>query len=75
MVSGLTGNTATYPAPPAAPVDLGALVSAYTTANNASIAAQAATEDATGSKDDALEDLVDAISATPRIRLISMMTN
>jgi len=35
MVSGLTDNAAVYPAPPVTPLDLGALVSAYTTAKNA----------------------------------------
>lgn len=73
MVSGLTANAAIYPAPPVVPVDLTTLVSTYTTAKNAAIAAQAATEDATGSKDDALEDLVDAISAMRRTRSISMV--
>jgi len=66
MVSGLTANAAIYPAPPVAPLDLSALVSAYTTAKNAAIAAQAAAEDATGSKDDALEDLADAMKSDIR---------
>lgn len=57
MVSGLTANIAIYPAPPVVPLDLGTLVSAYTTAKNAAIAAQAAAEDATAGKDDSLEDL------------------
>ena len=35
------------------------LVNAYTTAKNAAVAAQAAAEDATAVKDDALEDLAD----------------
>jgi len=61
MVSGLTDNAAVYPAPPVAPLDLTALVTAYTTAKNAAIAAQAAAEDATATKDDALEDLADAM--------------
>ena len=61
MVSGLTANAAIYPAPPVAPVDLTALVSTYTTAKNAAIAAQAAAEDATTTKDEALDDLVDGM--------------
>jgi len=61
LASGLTANAAIYPAPPVVPLDLTALISAYTTAKNAAIAAQAAAEDATGSKDDALEDLADAM--------------
>jgi len=66
MVSGLAANAATYPAPPVVPVDLTALVSAYTTAKNAAIAAQAAAEDATTSKDEALDDLVDAMRSDIR---------
>ena len=53
MVSGLTANAATYPAPPVLPAALTTLVSAYTTAKNAAVAAIAAAEEATGSKDDA----------------------
>ena len=66
MVSGLTANAAVYPAPPVAPLALGTLVSAYTTAKNAAIAATAAAEDATASKDDALEDLADAMKSDIR---------
>ncbi|GAH86748.1 unnamed protein product [marine sediment metagenome] len=66
MASGLTDNAATYPAPPVAPADLTALVSVYTTAKNAAIAAQAAAEDATTSKDEALEDLADAMKSDIR---------
>lgn len=66
MVSGLTANAAVYPAPPVAPVDLGALVTAYTTAANAAIAARAAAEAATASKDDALEDLAEAMKSDIR---------
>jgi len=47
MVSGLTANAATYPAPPVLPAALTTLVSAYTTAKNAAIAAVAAAENAT----------------------------
>ena len=46
MVRGLTDNADTYPAPPVAPLDLSALISAYTTAKNDAIAAQAAAEEA-----------------------------
>lgn len=62
-VSGLTGAEGlpnVYPSPPVAPAELTALINAYTTARNAAIAAQAAAEDATTSKDEALEDLADA---------------
>jgi hypothetical protein len=47
MVSGLTANAALYPAPPVLPAALTTLVSAYTTAKNAAIAAVAAAENAT----------------------------
>jgi len=66
MVSGLTANAAVYPAPPVAPVDLTTLFSAYTTAKNAAIAAQAAAEDTTTSKDEALDDMVDAMRSDIR---------
>ena len=61
MESGLADNAAVYPAPPVAPADLTALISVYTTAKNAAIAAQAAAEQATADKDDVLEDLIDAM--------------
>jgi len=66
MESGLADNAAVYPAPPVAPADLTALISAYTTAKNAAIAAQAAAEDAITSKDEALDDLADAIKSDIR---------
>jgi len=66
MASGLTDNAVIYPAPPVAPLDLTALMNAYTTAKNAAIAAQAAAEDATTSKDEALDDLADAMKSDIR---------
>jgi len=66
MESGLADNAAIYPAPPVAPLDLSLLISAYTTAKNAAIAAQAAAEEATTSKDEALEDLADAMRSDLR---------
>ena len=66
MVSGLTANAAVYPAPPVAQVGLTTLFSAYTTSKNAAIAAQAAAEDATTTKDEALDDLVDAMKSNIR---------
>ena len=66
MVSGLTANAATYPAPPVLPAALTTLVSAYTTAKNTAIAAVAAAEAATASKDDALENLTDAMKSDIR---------
>jgi hypothetical protein len=66
MESGLADNAAVYPAPPVAPLDLSALISAYTAAKNAAIAAQAVAEDATTSKDEALDDLADAMKSDIR---------
>ena len=69
MVSGLTGTEGlpnVYPSPPVAPAELTALINAYTTARNAAIAAQAAAEEATTAKDEALEDLADAMKSDIR---------
>ncbi len=66
MVSGLTANAVLYPAPPVAVLDLTAAKTAYITALNAAIAAAAAAEAATTSKDDVLEDLVDAMKSDIR---------
>lgn len=69
MVSGLTGTEGlpnVYPSPPVAPAELTALINAYTTARNAAIAAQAAAEQATTAKDEALEDLADAMKSDIR---------
>ena len=44
--TGLLSNVAIYPAPPVIPADLAMLRSAYTSAKNAAIAAQAAAEQA-----------------------------
>ncbi len=66
MTSGLADNAAVYPAPPVVPVDLTSLISAYMSAKNDSIAAQAAAEEATADKDDALDDLADAMKSDIR---------
>jgi len=66
MVTGLTDNAATYPAPPVAPANLSALIGAFTSAKSAAVAAQAAAEEATSAKDDALEDLADAMKTDLR---------
>jgi len=66
MASGLTDNAVIYPAPPVAPLDLTALMNAYATAKNAAVATQAAAEEATTSKDEALEDLADAMKSDIR---------
>jgi len=66
MATGLTDNAAIYPAPPVAPLDLTGLITAYNTAKNVFIAAQAAAEEATGIKDEALDDLADAMKSDIR---------
>lgn len=66
MAGGLDDNAAVYPASPVLPADLTALISAYTVVKNDSIAAQAAAEEATADKDDALEDLVEVMKSDIR---------
>lgn len=66
MTSGLTDNAAVYPAPPVAPADLTAMISDYTNAKNVAIAAQAAAEEATADKDDALDSLAEAMKTDIR---------
>ncbi len=66
MLTGLNDNAAVYPAPPVLPANLGTLFSAYTVAKNAAIAAQAVAEQTTADKDEALEDMVDAMKSDIR---------
>jgi len=66
MEIGFLDNIAVYPAPPVDAPQLGVLKTAYTSAKNALIAAQAAAEQATADKDDALEDLVDGMKTDIR---------
>jgi len=66
MIMGLTSNAVLYPAPPVAVLDLTAAKTAYITALNAAIAAKAAAEAATTSKDDVLETLTDAMKSDIR---------
>jgi len=66
MASGLADNAAIYPATPVVPANSTSLISAYTTAKNDAIAAQAAAEDATTSKDEAMDDLADAMKSDIR---------
>jgi len=66
MISGLAGNAAVYSLPPIPVADLGSSFGSYMTAKNAAIAAQAAAEDATTTKDEALEDLADAMKSDIR---------
>ncbi len=66
MGAGLAANILIYPAPPVSPLDLGALLSAYSTAKIALVAAQAAAEEATTTKDDVLDLLVDGMKSDLR---------
>jgi len=66
MVTGLAANAAVYPAPPASVADLEAALSAYIDAKNTATAAQAAAEQATATKDEALQTLTDAMKADIR---------
>jgi len=59
MVTGLTANVAIYADPPITPAALTTKLTAYTTARNAAVAAQAAAEDTTATKDAALAALTD----------------
>jgi len=66
MVTGLNANAAVYPSPPVSVADLGSALSAFVTAKNASTAAQAAAEQTTATKDEALQTLVDDMKADLR---------
>ncbi len=66
MITGFTANAVLYPAPPVAVLDLTTAKTAYITALNAAIAAKAAAEAATTTKDDALENLTDAMKSDIR---------
>ncbi len=66
MITGLTSNAVLYPVPPVAVLDLTMAKAAYIMALNAAIAAAAAAEAATTSKDDALENLTDAMKTDIR---------
>lgn len=66
MEGGLTDNAAIYADPPMVPAVFATLIATYTIAKNAAIAAQAAAEEATTNKDDALENLTDAMKTDIR---------
>ena len=61
MAAGLAANVVTYPSPPVSLLDLNSAAGAYVVANTGAVAAQAAAELATGTKNDALAALVDAM--------------
>jgi hypothetical protein len=66
MGPGLAVNDAIYPNPPITLVAFGVLISAYSTARNDAVAAQAAAELAIAAKDEALEALISAMKAEIR---------
>lgn len=66
METGFVNNQAIYPAPPVIPPIFAGLRAAYTSAKNVLIAAQAAAEQATTAKDDALDDMVEAMKSNIR---------
>lgn len=66
MIAGLNANAAIYPSPPVSVGDLGASFGTYMTARNAATAAQAAAEEATATKDEALEAMADNMKADLR---------
>ncbi|MGV8041068.1 MAG: fibronectin type III domain-containing protein [Thermoanaerobaculaceae bacterium] len=66
MAAGLAANAATFPAPPVAPTDLQTAIGAYVTARDAAVAAVAAAEQATATKNEALQALTDDMKADLR---------
>ncbi len=66
IVTGLTDNAAVYPAPPVTPVALQAVLDSLITLGDQAVAARAAAEQATVTKDAGLEELTDAMRAVLR---------
>ncbi len=66
IVTGLTANAAIYPAPPVTPADLQAVLDSFITLTDDAVAARAAAEQATATKDAGLEELTDAMKAVLR---------
>jgi len=66
MATGLAANAATFPTPPVAPADLQTAIGAYVTARDAAVAAVAAAEQATATKNEALQALTDDMKADLR---------
>lgn len=66
LVVGLSNNVAIYPSPLVSDMDLAARLSAHTSSKNTAVAAQAAAEEATSDKEDALADMIDAMKAEIR---------
>lgn len=66
MITGLTDNAADFPAPPVAALDLQALLDSFITLCDEQVAAQAAAEQATTTKNAGLDELVTAMRADLR---------
>ncbi len=66
MIAGLTTQAADFPTPPVTPVALQALLDSLNTLNDAAVAARAAAEQATQTKNAALEELVAGMQADLR---------
>lgn len=66
IVTGLTDNAALYPAPPVTPTDLQAVLDSLITLGDECVAARAAAEQATVTKDAGLEELTDSMRAVLR---------
>ena len=61
MMNGLTNNPAVYPDPPLAQMQLGPLLNGYAVSKSAHTEAQAGAEEATGTKDEALVQLIEGL--------------
>ena len=66
IATGLTDNAATYPAPPVTAVALQAVLDSFITLGDDAVAAQAAAEQATNTKNAGQEELTDAMKAILR---------
>ncbi len=66
LIAGLTAQAADFPAPPVTPVALQALLDSLNTLNDAAVTARAAAEQATQTKNAALEELMEAMKADLR---------
>ena len=66
MATGLAANTADFPTPPISPTDLQALLDSFITLCDEAVAARAASEQTTETKNDGLEELTTAMRADLR---------
>jgi len=66
IVTGLTDNPAIYPSPPVAPADLQAVLNSFITLCDEAVAARAAAEQVTQTKDAGLDELTEAMKADLR---------